>query len=56
MTKIPFERFVFLDFEASGLGPQSWPIELDVSWITPDLKVETYANLIKPSDDWAEDG
>ena len=55
MTKIPFERFVFLDFEASGLGPQSWPIELGVSWITPDLKVETYANLIKPSDDWAED-
>lgn len=56
MTKSSFDRFVFLDFEASGLGPQSWPIELGVSWITPDLKVNTYANLIKPSVDWAEDG
>ena len=56
MKKIPFERFVFLDFEASSLGPQSWPIELGVSWITPDFDVETYANLIKPSEDWAEEG
>ncbi len=39
MTKLSFEKFVFLDFEASGLGPQSWPIELGASWITSDLKV-----------------
>lgn len=56
MTKLPHEQFVFLDFEASGLGPQSWPIELGVSWITSDLKVETYANLIKPAFDWGDDG
>lgn len=56
MTKTSFERFVFLDFEASGLGPHCWPIELGVSWITPDLKVRTYSNLIRPSGDWAEDG
>jgi DNA polymerase-3 subunit epsilon len=56
MTKLPFERFVVLDFEASGLGPQSWPIELGVSWITSDLKVETYANLIKPAFNWGDDG
>ena len=56
MTEIPFDRFVFLDFEASGLGPQSWPIELGVSWIAPDLKVHTYSNLVRPSGDWAEDG
>ena len=55
MADIPFERFVFLDFEASSLDANSWPIELGVSWITPDLDVETYANLIKPSPDWLED-
>jgi DNA polymerase-3 subunit epsilon len=55
MTDIPFEQYVFLDFEASSLDPNSWPIELGVSWITSDLKVETYANLIKPSPDWFED-
>ena len=55
MTDIPFEKYVFLDFEASSLDPNSWPIELGVSWITTDFQVETYANLIKPSPDWFED-
>jgi len=55
MTVIPFENYVFLDFEASSLDRNSWPIELGVSWITADLQVETYASLIKPSPDWFED-
>lgn len=55
MTDIPFKKYVFLDFEASSLDPNSWPIELGVSWITTDFQVETYASLIKPSLDWSEE-
>jgi len=30
------EAFVFIDFEASGLGPDSWPIEVGLAWIEGD--------------------
>ncbi|HET7308203.1 MAG TPA: hypothetical protein VFK24_10400 [Gammaproteobacteria bacterium] len=38
----------FLDFEASGLHPDSYPIE--VAWSLPDGRIET--RLIQPHEDW----
>lgn len=43
---------LFLDFEASSLSPQSWPVEIGYAWITGD-RVETHASLIEPRADWA---
>ncbi len=42
----------FLDFEASGLGPASYPIE--VAWSLENALVE--AHLIRPMEDWTEEG
>ena len=46
------EALVFIDFEASGLGPDSWPIEVGLSWIEPGA-VWTWASLIRPIPDWS---
>lgn len=45
------EKIAFLDLEASGLGPDSWPIE--VGWCFENGDPETF--LIRPSDDWPLD-
>lgn len=42
----------FIDFEASGLGFQSWPIE--VGWAFPDGRSES--TLIQPAVDWSAAG
>ncbi|MGF1463006.1 MAG: exonuclease domain-containing protein [Maricaulaceae bacterium] len=42
-------RLVFIDVEASGLGPQSWPIE--VAWV--NLDGAAAATLIQPHPDWS---
>jgi hypothetical protein len=42
---------LFLDFEASSLSPQSWPIEIGVAWIEAG-RVETGSMLIAPRPDW----
>lgn len=44
-------RTVFLDFEASSLEPEGWPIEVGLSWIEVD-RVITDARLIRPQPDW----
>ncbi len=41
---------VFLDFEASGLGKRSFPIE--VGWVGEDGSEESH--LIRPAPDWEE--
>lgn len=48
------EAFVFIDFEASGLGPNSWPIEVGLAWIEGD-GVKTWSSLIRPVADWSMD-
>lgn len=45
------EGFVFIDFEASGLGPDSWPIEIGLSWIE-GYAVTTWSSLIRPASGW----
>ena len=41
---------IFIDFEASGLGARSWPVE--VGWAAVDGACETF--LVKPVDDWPQ--
>ena len=47
---------IFLDFEASGLGRDSWPIEVGLAWITPAGNIESAARLIAPHPSWPEHG
>jgi hypothetical protein len=42
----------FLDIEASGLGPRSWPIEIGVAMISPSGTISTQSALIAPDPDW----
>ena len=44
----------FVDFEASSLAPDSWPIEVGLSWIS-DGQVETWSSLIRPHGLWSRD-
>jgi len=44
MTKPNIEKFATLDFEASSLSHESWPIEIGLSWLT-DGEVQTWSTL-----------
>jgi DNA polymerase-3 subunit epsilon len=54
MTEHPFLRVAFLDFEASSLDADGWPIELGLSWIDESLEIQTFDSLIRPSHEWPE--
>ena len=54
MPDIPFLSVAFLDFEASSLDPDSWPIKVGLSWIDLNLEVQIYQSLIKPVPEWPE--
>ncbi|WP_076533697.1 hypothetical protein [Roseovarius nanhaiticus] len=45
------ERFATLDFEASSLSRESWPIEVGLSWLEND-EVRTWSTLIRPAPGW----
>ncbi|MEH6523846.1 3'-5' exonuclease [Sulfitobacter sp.] len=51
MTKPNIEKFATLDFEASSLSQESWPIEVGLSWLA-DGEVQTWSTLIRPAPDW----
>jgi DNA polymerase III epsilon subunit-like protein len=51
MTKPNIEKFATLDFEASSLSQESWPIEVGLSWLT-DGEVQTWSTLIRPAANW----
>lgn len=42
---------VFLDFEASSLDPDSWPVEVGLAWLAED-GVQVRSSLIQPHYDW----
>ncbi|WP_298905093.1 exonuclease domain-containing protein [uncultured Aliiroseovarius sp.] len=44
---------VFIDFEASSLSPQSWPIEVGIAWLDGN-RVVVESKLIKPDPSWPE--
>lgn len=52
---VPFQRFAFLDFEASSLDRNSWPIEVGLSWIDNRREIQTFESLIRPAPHWSED-
>jgi DNA polymerase-3 subunit epsilon len=45
----------FLDFEASSLASNSWPVEIGISRVV-DGAVVTESHLIKPHPDWEDEG
>lgn len=49
---LPWPLFT-LDFEASGLGELTYPIELGIArWTQPDAPIESWSVLIKPIPAW----
>lgn len=42
----------FLDFEASSLDEQGWPIEVGVSWLTDQGGIESHTKLIRRHRSW----
>ena len=50
MTLSP-QHLMFIDFEASGLGPDSWPVEVGLAWIIGGA-VQTWSSLIRPEPGW----
>lgn len=46
---------ITLDFEASSLGPDSYPIEIGFAqWDGLDAPISTWSRLIRPTDAWTE--
>lgn len=50
-----FAGFMTLDFEASSLGPASWPVEIGLSWIASTGRVATWSSLVRPHGTWSMD-
>lgn len=48
------EDLLLIDFEASGLGPGSWPIEVGLSWVEAE-RVQVWSSLIRPEPGWDPD-
>ena len=45
------ERLIFIDFEASGLGAGSWPIEVGLAWVE-GTEIKSWSSLIRPHETW----
>lgn len=52
MTELTLATICFVDFEASSLSHDSWPIEVGLSWLD-DGRVKTWASLIRPDPSWS---
>lgn len=46
------QDFIFLDFEASSLSPQSWPIEAGAAWLDEKGNACSWSSLIRPAPAW----
>lgn len=51
MTGKSIETLMALDFEASSLSAESWPIDVGISWIEGN-QVQTWSSLIRPASVW----
>lgn len=53
--RLPFPLFT-LDFEASGLGPHTYPIESGLAWwLHPNEPIESWSTLICPPIQWRDE-
>ena len=43
---------IFIDFEASSLAPDSWPIEVGIAWVN-DGRISVASRLIRPEPAWS---
>lgn len=43
---------IFIDFEASSLSDDSWPIEIGYAWLNEKGKLRSCSKLIKPHPTW----
>jgi DNA polymerase III subunit epsilon len=46
-------NIIFIDFEASSLDDDSWPIEIGLAWIDEKEKLRSASKLIKPHPSWS---
>ena len=50
------EKIIFVDFEASSLSPDSWPIEVGLATLVnphgPEPSVSQWSSLIRPASNW----
>ncbi|ROT97829.1 exonuclease domain-containing protein [Histidinibacterium lentulum] len=44
-------RFIFIDFEASSLSEDSWPIEVGLASLAGS-RIRTWSSLIRPEESW----
>ncbi|MFX4300028.1 hypothetical protein [Pseudosulfitobacter pseudonitzschiae] len=49
---LKIEDLVFVDFEASSLEEDSWPVEVGMAWIEGNT-VQSWSSLICPAPDWS---
>ena len=51
------EKIVFVDFEASSLSPESWPIEVGLASLVnprgPEPSIRQWSSLIRPAPGWS---
>lgn len=52
MTPRTVQEFISIDFEASSLSAESWPIEIGLSWIDAEGAVQSWSSLIHPHPAW----
>jgi len=45
------ESYAMLDFEASSLSLESWPVEVGLSWIE-GVETKTWSSFIRPAPEW----
>lgn len=49
--------FTVIDFEASALDDESYPIEVGIAiWAGPMASIRTWSSLIEPAPEWVRDG
>jgi len=48
----PRPALLFLDIEASGLSPESWPIEIGCAWLS-NARIEVRSTIILPRRAWS---
>lgn len=55
LARLPWPLFT-IDFEASALGPLSYPIEIGICrWLAPGAPLQVWSALIRPASEWSNE-